>query len=413
MVNIGGPQSIFLTFFCVGSLPLPKIINKGKLSTKFIKRNAMDSELKLSDFGIFPERGFLPKDDPLTVLPDGWKFLDDFGREIPQLISSGKIIEASRALPIPNTETLTEMNEAEKNRAMMIYGFGASAFIHSGNPPRKFLCENLAKPLVWLSSYFGKPPILSYCSYSLNNWTRIDPTKDIGVDNLKLLQNFIDLYDENWFILIHVDIERKASLAIEAATDAISRALREDIYGLYTDLEDIGLSLSLMIDTLKRMPERCSPDVYYRRVRPWIMYFENVVYEGINDRPKSLRGETGAQSSIMPFLEAVLGLTHEESVLTQHLRTMRFYMPLNHQLFIETAERTSRIREFIIKSCSAELKEAYNHCLERMFEFRDVHFGYANSYIHQKTTDPKGTGGTIFMPWLEQMRNETRQMLLK
>lgn len=376
----------------------------------------MNDRLKLSDFHMLADRGFLPNQDPLTSLPSAWKFLDDFGKEIPQLISAGKIIEASKTLPIPNTAMLAEMNEAEKNRAMMIYSFGASAYVHSTTPSQNLLCRNLAQPLVWLSSHFGKPPILSYCSYSLNNWKKTDSSKDVELGNIELLQNFIDLYDENWFILIHVDIERKASLAIAAAINAISSAKEGSLGYLCLDLGTINRSLKMMINTLKRMPEHCSLDIYHQRVRPWIKYFENVTYEGVEEfggKPKSFRGETGAQSSIMPFLEAALGLTHEESVLTQHLRTMRLYMPTRHQLLIKAVETTSNIRKFIVRSGSEELKEAYNECLERMFEFRDIHFGYAHSYIHQKTADPKGTGGTIFMPWLEQMRNETRQMLLK
>ncbi|MDP3763609.1 MAG: hypothetical protein Q8Q92_03090, partial [bacterium] len=309
--------------------------------------------------------------------------------------------------------SLAQLNEAEKNRAMMIYGFGASAYVHSASPPRKILCKNLAQPLVWLSSHFDKPAILSYCSYSLSNWKRIDASKDIELGNIKLLQNFIELYDENWFILIHVDIERKASLAIESAVAAISCVENEDAHNLLLNLKAVSASIAMMIDTLKRMPEYCSPEIYYKMVRPWIMYFDSVVYENVDVEPKKLRGETGAQSSIMPFLEAALGLSHQESVLTQHLQTMRSYMPLKHRLLIETVEKTSRIREFIINSGSAELKEAYNNCLERMFEFRNIHLNYAHSYIHQKTADPRGTGETIFMPWLKQMRNETDQMLLQ
>ena len=366
----------------------------------------MVEKLKLSDFGIFVDRGFLPKQDPLTSLPSGWEFLDEFGKQIPELIKSGYIILAARLLPIPDRRALANLNETEKNRAMMIYGFGASAFVHSSTPSRNLLCRNLAWPLWWLSNEFGKSPILSYCSYSLNNWKRTDSSKGIELGNIELLQNFIDLYDENWFILIHVEIERKASMAIESAFAAISCVETGDPDDLLLNLRAISVSLAMMINTLKRMPEHCSPDVYYQRVRPWIKYFENVVYEGVEEldnKPQSFRGETGAQSSIMPLLEAVFGLTHEESVLTHHLRTMRFYMPMRHQLLIETVEATSRVREFVIRSGSEELKEAYNKCLEKMFEFRDIHFGYANSYIHQKTTDPKGTGGTIFMPWLEQM----------
>lgn len=376
----------------------------------------MKNQVTLVDFGMFYDRGFLPKQDPLTNLSIDWKFLDDFGHDLSELIKIDRVREAARMLPIPSPESLATMSKREQDRAMMIYGFGASAFVHSTEPSQGVLCKNIAQPLCWLSSKFNKPPILSYCSYSLNNWKRIDPSKDIELGNIKLLQNFIDLYDEDWFILVHVEIERKASLAIEAAINAISSADKESPDNLRVELTNINHSLNAMIITLKRMPEHCSPDIYYKRVRPWIKYFENVIYQGVDEftgKPQSFRGETGAQSSIMPFLEATFGLTHKESVLTQHLRTMRLYMPTGHRLLIESVETTSKIREFIVRCGSKELKEAYNACLEKMFEFRDIHFGYAHSYIHQKTANTKGTGGTIFMPWLEQMRHETRQMLLK
>lgn len=371
--------------------------------------------LKLSDFGIVADRGFLPKEDPAKALPPGWEFLDNFGRILPKILPIGTIDIISKTLPTPPLEALSQLSEAEKNRAMMIYGFGASAYVHSTypSPLRKVLPSNLAQPLIWLSSHFGKPPILSYCSYSLNNWQRIDPSKDVELDNITLLQNFIDLYDENWFILIHVDIERKAAEAIENICYAVLEAHLGNRLTLLSNLENIDASLGQMIKTLRRMPEQCSTDVYYQNVRPWIMYFENVVYEGVSPEPQSYRGETGAQSSIMPLMEAGLGIQHAESVLTQHLQTMRLYMPPNHRRLIEEIEKTSKVREFIIQSGAPWLKDVYNSCLEKIFEFRDIHFGYAHSYIHQKTKDTKGTGGTPFMTWLEQMRNETEQMLLK
>ena len=376
----------------------------------------MSKSVRLSDFGIVPGRGFLPPKDPLLSLPSNWQFLDSFGKEIPDLIESGHIVEAAKDLPVPSPRTLSRLNQRERDRAMMIYGFGASAFVHSTTPPQTLLTRPLATPLYWLSKQFGKPPILSYCSYSLNNWQKIDPEKEAGVDNLKLLQNFIRLYDEDWFILIHVDIEQRASLAIEAAINAIHYAKNKKVDYLLMSLQMILMSLRAMIVTLKRMPEKCSPEIYFQSIRPWIKYFENVVYEGVkelNNEPQSPRGETGAQSSIMPLLEATFGLKHAKSTLTEHLKIMRSYMPLRHLMLIEFIERVSLIRQFVMQSGSKELKDAYNHCLERMFEFRDIHFGYATSYIHQKTTDPRGTGGTIFMPWLEQMRNETRELFLK
>ena len=40
-------------------------------------------------------------------------------------------------------------------------------------------------------------------------------------------------------------------------------------------------------------------------------------------------------------------------------------------------------------------------------EFRKKHLEFAVLYIQSKVTDPSGTGGTPFMQWLAQLRNET------
>ena len=53
-------------------------------------------------------------------------------------------------------------------------------------------------------------------------------------------------------------------------------------------------------------------------------------------------------------------------------------------------------------------KDAYNDVLEAMATFREVHFGWADEYIHQRVADPRGTGGTPYMQWLQQLIDETR-----
>ena len=72
---------------------------------------------------------------------------------------------------------------------------------------------------------------------------------------------------------------------------------------------------------MNRMPEKCDPFIYYNRVRPYIFGWKNnpttpegVVYEGVEEyenTPQIFRGETGAQSSIVPMLDALLGVTKE------------------------------------------------------------------------------------------------------
>ena len=58
------------------------------------------------------------------------------------------------------------------------------------------------------------------------------------------------------------------------------------------------------VAVLKRIPEKMDPSLYYEKFRPYIRFFENVVYEGVPDVPIHHRGETGAQSSIVPTMRA-------------------------------------------------------------------------------------------------------------
>ena len=51
-----------------------------------------------------------------------------------------------------------------------------------------------------------------------------------------------------------------------------------------------------------------------------------------------LYGETGAQSSIIPCLDAVLGIQHAQGWLVDYLRIMRAHMPPAHRRFIAAIE---------------------------------------------------------------------------
>ena len=72
---------------------------------------------------------------------------------------------------------------------------------------------------------------------------------------------------------------------------------------------------------------------------------EGVIYEGVEaygGRPQQFRGETGAQSSIVPALDAMLGVGHKEDALRTYLQEMRTYMPPAHRAFIEALEERGR-----------------------------------------------------------------------
>ncbi|MBA3573160.1 MAG: hypothetical protein H0W34_14575 [Pyrinomonadaceae bacterium] len=50
------------------------------------------------------------------------------------------------------------------------------------------------------------------------------------------------------------------------------------------------------------------------------------------------RGETGAQSSIIPALDSALGIAHAENPFTVFLGEMRHCMPPAHRAYLEMLE---------------------------------------------------------------------------
>jgi indoleamine 2,3-dioxygenase len=271
--------------------------------------------------------------------------------------------------------------------------------------------------------------VLSYSSYALHNFFRFDPSREIECGNLALIQNFMGGIDEEWFILIHVDIERKAGPAMAALPVCLDVAQEGDAEKLEALLSQVGTSLRSMHDTLRRMPEWCDPYVYYHRVRPYIHGWKNhpdlpagVMYEGVEayaGRPQQFRGETGAQSSIVPALDAMLGVGHKEDVLSTYLLEMRDYMPPAHRAFIESLEKREPVRPFAQRAGRHALTSAYNACVDALENFRSLHFEYASTYIFQqaqidaKNPHAVGTGGTPFMDYLKKHRDETGQNRLK
>jgi indoleamine 2,3-dioxygenase len=164
-------------------------------------------------------------------------------------------------------------------------------------------------------------------------------------------------------------------------------------------------------------------------VRPYIHGWKNhpdlpegVIYEGVavyGGRPQQFRGETGAQSSIVPSLDAMLGVRHRQDALSLYLQEMRTYMPPAHRAFIESLEKRCAVREFVERADRPALNAAFNSCAEELEKFRSLHLEYAARYIfHQAQTDPKnphsvGTGGTPFMEYLKKHRDETAHSRLK
>jgi indoleamine 2,3-dioxygenase len=348
-------------------------------------------------------RGFLLDEDPLPRFGDASEFapLDELGRDLPSLLQDSGFRARARALRIP---PLPDSNPPLP--ILRLYyvrlGFLASAYVNQvGEEPAKLLPRNIAVPLCDVCKRLGRPPILSYDGYALYNWKRFDPAGPVALGNIDTVQNFVHLYDEHWFILVHVEIEALAAGLLAGILAAEKALAAGDCAALDGAMERVVETVWEQVRVLRRIPEKMDPALYYRTFRPYIRFFERVVYEGVDAGPMDHRGETGAQSSVVPALVAFLKVPHQATRLTDHLVDMRRFMPAAHRAFLERVEAMPAIRDLVDTSL-------YNEALEALATFRETHLEFAHEYIARWVDDPRGTGGTPYLEWLGQLISETR-----
>ncbi len=372
---------------------------------------------------------FLPTKEPLKSYRTNSRSLKkiaEVASSLPKLLLTNKVqitIDSLNKKAFSINKILKEKNNDEINLAMSHLSFIAHAYIWGGHKPQPLLPEVIAEPWVKLANYLGRPPILSYASYCLDNWYKINKQEPISLNNVALINNFLGGVDEDWFVTIHVCIEDAASGAVDAAYKISHLDKNNSVNDFLSQLKQIRKSLIKVNDIFSKMPQKCDPYVYYHRVRPYIFGTKDnpdlkkgLIYENQYDnKPQFFRGETGAQSSIIPFLDGALGIGHTNDNLKHYLNEMRDYMPPKHRKMIEKVENTSRAKQIILKS--KLLTREYNHCVEEIRKFRAQHLEYAATYIHKQAqvksdvgtggSVVRGTGGTPFMKYLKKHRDET------
>lgn len=368
-------------------------------------------------------RGFLPQNDPARALPASFRVWEDIAADLPKLLVARQLRTFAQRMPVLDSSSLAD--GPELRRAMMLLSFLGHAFVWEGPAASTFLPASIAVPWHAVATRLGRPPVLSYASYALDNWRRLDPTGPVALGNIALLQNFLGGADEEWFITVHIDIEARAEVAMRAVLPTQAAVARGDAAEVERRLGEIVRAFEGMYDTLARMPEWCEPSTYYLRVRPYIFGWKNhpalpdgVIYEGVAQYggvAQRFRGETGAQSTIVPVLDALLGIGHHPDPLREYLLEMRDYMPPEHRAFLAQAEAGPSLRGFCQSQRGApnRVLELYDDGVELLRRFRALHLEFAATYINNQAprglenpTDV-GTGGTPFMRYLKKHEDET------
>ncbi len=170
-------------------------------------------------------------------------------------------------------------------------------------------------------------------------------------------------------------------------------------------MAQVARTLWAQVETLRRIPEKMDPALYYKTFRPYIRFFEGVVYEGSGfvaaelprrDRCPEQRDPDGRR------------LPQGPSSAVDADRPPGRYASIHageHRALIEQVERLPDPRGKVDKV-------PYNEALEALATFRETHLEFARRYIAAHVRDPRGTGGTPYLEWLSQLIDETRAHMI-
>lgn len=387
--------------------------------------------LALDQYDISRERGFLCQFDVSTVKLDGLLGeAADVAMHLPKYLPTGRVRELlEKSLPDTDfSKELSECNNAQARLAMLHYSFMVQAYVWGEPEAPTTLPACLARPAVSIANHIGQQPLLSYANYVLDNWQLIDSKKPLGLDNISMRQHFLAGQDEAWFVLIHVAIEAQAGAVLANMQPMINAAMEENTNTLTQLLAETATHWEKINAIFDRMPERCDPYVYFTRVRPYIHGWKDnpalpdgLIYEGVErygTKPRAFRGQTGSQSSIVPSMDALLGVGHAADPLRAYLDQLHDYRPPRHRQFIDDVRSTSGVRSFVERAKDRSLADAYNTNIQAVADFRTRHLEYAASYINKQGKSATGndtevgTGGTPFMKYLKKHRDETQSRLV-
>lgn len=326
--------------------------------------------MELDTYGLSRARGFLSHFEIDEIsLPSQFAAVTEAAAKLSGLLSSGRVRHWLDQVPDPQIgDWARETPEDQVRTAMVHYSFLVQAYVWGEPTPPANLPANLARPMVAVSGRLGQAPLLPYSGYVLDNWARIDKSAPIALDNIRMVQNFCGGDDENWFVMIHVAIEAEAGVLLDNAARLVGIDDEAEAERLLVEMD---AAWERIYAIFARMPERCDPYVYFHRVRPYIHGWANnpafpaggLVYDGVPElagKPQALRGQTGSQSSIVPAMDALFQVGHSDDPLKSFLDELHHYRPVPHRRFIEDLAAQSTLREFVSRSTSGGLKDAFN-----------------------------------------------------
>lgn len=293
-----------------------------------------------------------------------------------------------------------------------------------------------------MSSELEIKPVLTLSTVSLWNYRTpitIPKGEALKPENITMLVSFTGTSSESWFYAISVAIEARSVIIAPLLISCLHAISNSDVSQLIPHLKLLAKEIAELSTLLHRLHSNCCPNTFYRSIRPYLAGWnsislpDGVVYEGTSfpvtapshpmeqKRSRKYAGGSNAQSTLIQALDIILGIKHDhnEAGCTGFIHEMREYMPGPHRRFLEDLARKSTLRSFVMQATiterrHSEVLEAYNDCVLGLTRFREIHLQIATRYILIPSkaskcdfASKKGTGGTEFLIFLRDVRDET------
>lgn len=294
----------------------------------------------------------------------------------------------------------------------------------------------ISEPLLLLSEVLDRPPMLDYAGCVLYNWERVDPDGPITTGNIRCILRLTGLLDEEWFFKTHVVIESEAAQTMQAVAGASKPGSDEELLQHLVSMEEglwrlVRACLPIMYERDTNGDPKCSEHVFYHVIRPLIgtahAVFETTPgiqgckVEGAADEnggstiKRLLHGPSGAMSTLLPCVDAVMGIHTTSQKLASALKMFEHSMPKEHREVLAVLRSGTSVRNRILACRNhsdkyASLVVSFNRCIARILDFRWQHWQYVKNFIMKpgNVSFGAGTGGTSF-DYLQQHITDTEQ----
>ncbi|KAJ2780058.1 hypothetical protein H4R18_003673 [Coemansia javaensis] len=233
-----------------------------------------------SEFGVSGEAGFLPRREPLAVLPSYFEGLDELLRDMPIQRSDGTLgllhtgqlgARVERELPQYDVEFVFDRRILAA--LYRDYSMLASAYLlepcdiqfrlaRNYGLARRILPASIAVPLETVARRLGQKPFLEHSAFTLYNYRRRDAAKPAALDNLEPVRCFSGCDRERSFIAGHVAAAGHTGAVVDAS-QGILRAAQLDDRGAFDGAlrryaEAMGRINDILAQTLRGCGEYAS-----------------------------------------------------------------------------------------------------------------------------------------------------------